>query len=209
MFDVLSLACVISICSIASFTLGYFIAGRSLSVMEKEKSLVEHLAYRDSLTGLYNKNKYEVDKAIAQLHHERFGIIMMDVNGLKLYNDTYGHDAGDELLQRAANIIMQTFKTYNCDCYRVGGDEFVILVYSDIDSVCTQCQEIIEEACNLYNKGRENEDTIGITIASGYAIWFKGKSISKVEHEADRWMYNHKKSMQRNGVKGIRIKNEE
>lgn len=93
---------------------------------KKQKAYLEKLSYRDMLTGLYNRNRYiERLEAYKQVQDQQIGAIYIDLNGLKKVNDEQGHRAGDELIVRAAGTIAGIFAE---DAYRVGGDEFVVIL---------------------------------------------------------------------------------
>lgn len=86
---------------------------------------LEIISYVDSLTQLYNRNRYLKD--LEQIEYDKpetIGVIYIDVNGLKIANDKFGHDYGDYLLKQVSDVIISIF---NKNMYRVGGDEFVIL----------------------------------------------------------------------------------
>lgn len=97
---------------------------------EKQKRIdeIEHLSYHDHLTGLYNRRFFEEE--ISRLDTERnlpITIIMGDVNGLKLINDSFGHEVGDELLIQTAEVISKECRNDDIVA-RLGGDEFVVLL---------------------------------------------------------------------------------
>lgn len=93
---------------------------------KKQQAYLEKLSYRDMLTGLYNRNRYiERLEAYKQVQDQQIGAIYIDLNGLKKVNDEQGHRAGDELIMRAAGTIAGIFAE---DAYRVGGDEFVVIL---------------------------------------------------------------------------------
>lgn len=93
---------------------------------KKQQTYLEKLSYRDMLTGLYNRNRYiERLEAYKQVQDQQIGAIYIDLNGLKKVNDEQGHRAGDELIVRAAGTIAGIFAE---DAYRVGGDEFVVIL---------------------------------------------------------------------------------
>lgn len=93
---------------------------------KKQQAYLEKLSYRDMLTGLYNRNRYiERLEAYKQVQDQQIGAIYIDLNGLKKVNDGQGHRAGDELIVRAAGTIAGIFAE---DAYRVGGDEFVVIL---------------------------------------------------------------------------------
>lgn len=93
---------------------------------KKQQAYLEKLSYRDMLTGLYNRNRYiERLEAYKQVQDQQIGAIYIDLNGLKKVNDEQGHRTGDELIVRAAGTIAGIFAE---DAYRVGGDEFVVIL---------------------------------------------------------------------------------
>lgn len=97
---------------------------------EKKESLneIKYLSFHDHLTGLYNRRFFEAE--MERLDTERnlpISIIMGDVNGLKLINDSFGHEAGDELLIKATEIIKSCLRSDDIVA-RIGGDEFVVLL---------------------------------------------------------------------------------
>lgn len=104
--------------------LAYFF--RSLLASRQLHERMKFLSFSDSLTGARNRNAYIRDISAAEsspIHH--YGVVFVDVNGLKHTNDHYGHFAGDELLIRVYNRIISVFHQF--PIYRTGGDEFVLL----------------------------------------------------------------------------------
>ncbi len=92
-----------------------------------EEQLTE-MGYRDALTGLYNRGYFEEE--LKRLDHRRggaVGLIIVDVDGLKVVNDALGHEAGDELLRRTARTLTECFRQEDLVA-RIGGDEFAILL---------------------------------------------------------------------------------
>ena len=101
------------------------IANERLAVQNKE---VLYLIYHDQLTGLYNRRFYEIE--LERLDTTRdlpLTMVMGDVNGLKLINDSFGHAMGDELLKKVAEVIKKGCRADDI-IFRMGGDEFVILL---------------------------------------------------------------------------------
>lgn len=82
-------------------------------------------AVTDSLTGMWNRRKLEVDLQEATLSGEAF-LILFDLDGFKSYNDTFGHPAGDVLLQRLGRQLVEATRGH-AEAYRIGGDEFCLL----------------------------------------------------------------------------------
>ena len=129
------------------------IVGISRDITQR-KTLEEKLRYLsevDALTDLYNKNNFE--EKIKNLNKEDFhplGIIMGDVNDLKLINDTLGHLEGDKLLRSISNVL----KSSCCESgyvFRWGGDEFIILVPNADEFKCDKLIKKILKDCKEYN----------------------------------------------------------
>lgn len=114
---------------------------------KRKKEYLKAMSYQDMLTGLYNRNRYmEVIESEAAHYFACVGAAYIDLNGLKRTNDEYGHEAGDELIRKCATVLSEVFPK---QCYRIGGDEFVILVpgtnecafYEKIEQIRKKMQE--------------------------------------------------------------------
>lgn len=171
----------------------------TIQSIEDEKRKEEKLiftSHTDQLTGCFNRRAYEKDIAELSLHTE-FIYMSMDVNGLKIVNDGLGHAAGDELLQGAAACMKQSFDSYG-KVYRIGGDEFIAILFTDpenFEEIKRQFEETVENWSGQWIES--------LTVSSGYVsskeqMWFSIKEMAKV---ADERMYE-KKAMyyRKNGV---------
>ena len=121
--------------------------------------------------------------------HPQVGIIVCDVDGLKLVNDTIGHHAGDELLLAAASVFLRSFRKGDMVA-RIGGDEFaVILPSSPGDVVAGACQRI-RSAVEQYNA---NNPRLPLSISVGFGVRTEASvSMNDVFKEADNNMYLEK-----------------
>ena len=135
-------------------------------------------AYHDQMTGLKNRRAYVED--LEKIGDDAFCIVMADVNGLKQANDTYGHEAGDTLLKGAADCLKTAFE--NADVYRVGGDEFCVIVK----------QQPIQDSMRCLEKLEQVSGEKGISISYGIARGIGKDSVESVAAEADQKMYEHK-----------------
>lgn len=98
---------------------------KSNSEIQKQKELLKNMSYKDGLTQLFNRRKYIEDlTAFDGQTLQNVGVIYIDLNDLKVINDSNMHDAGDEYLRCAADAMSKVFGE---NSYRIGGDEFVII----------------------------------------------------------------------------------
>lgn len=106
-------------------TVQYFIS-LTMQRNENEKMLFE-LSQIDKLTSFYNRNRFIQDVSEFKTCKESVGVVYLDINGLKEINDSFGHDAGDDLIKECAGIMKRSASSTHL--YRIGGDEFVILYF--------------------------------------------------------------------------------
>ena len=105
---------------------------KQLEMLQEENRKLKELSIRDELTGLYNWRhfhdtlKQEVTRNIRQNHP--MCLLFLDVDGLKVYNDTYGHSGGNDVLKTVAKSIIQSIRNEVDSAYRFGGDEFAIIL---------------------------------------------------------------------------------
>ena len=159
-------------------------------------NVMEHAAYaesmkrlseRDEMTGLYNKNKFLHMIKGSYPKEQSVGVIFWDVNNLKETNDNLGHDQGDLIITTVAHIIMK-LTDINRKAYRIGGDEFVMVVENpgedEIEEMLERWREELErKASHLQKK---------ISVATGYAVG-DGKEIEAIVKKADQNMYRRKR----------------
>jgi diguanylate cyclase (GGDEF)-like protein/PAS domain S-box-containing protein len=150
--------------------------------MEQE---LQHLSTHDILTGLYNRNYFEVEMARIQLSRLfPVSIVVADVDNLKTVNDRYGHSAGDELLCKVAQQLRKSFRAEDIVA-RIGGDEFGVLL-PETDEPAAQAS--VERL--LMNLAKLDNPLLGLSI--GLAISQEGSSLSDVMRLADDRMYQDK-----------------
>jgi len=153
----------------------------------------ENLAFHDTLTGLYNRAFYYEFLKTHNVYRENCFIIMMDVNDLKLCNDTMGHDWGDELLINSSKIIKEAFPIG--ECIRMGGDEFCVLLPESSEAECKLCLNAFDELLEKFND--TNTNAFPVSIAYGYANYVKKIDLdfSDTLRRADKMMYQMKMDM--------------
>lgn len=155
---------------------------------------INKLANTDSLTGADNKTAYAA--AIAELEvfsggDMRFAVAVLDINGLKQTNDTRGHSSGDALITRCAAIIRGSFN--DCPVYRIGGDEFAVLLRGEHYDKRGEYMSALESAIEA---DREAYGEVYGVLAYGMAEYTsRDKCYEDVFNRADAEMYSKKKMM--------------
>jgi len=147
-----------------------------------------YLSYHDVLTGLYNRRFYEEEiKRLDTYRNLPISIIIGDVNGLKLVNDAFGHDKGDELLQKAAAAIQKACRTDDIVA-RWGGDEFVMLLPKTNKE---EAENIVKRIKELY--ANELVNSIHISISFGWETKRRNEdNILNILKNAEDAMYKYK-----------------
>ena len=168
---------------------------------QEEAANMTMLAYKDALTHVGSKIAYDnaartLDKDIVERLVSEFGIVMIDLNNLKLINDSYGHANGNTYISGACHIICTIFR--HSPVFRIGGDEFiVILKNSDYE----QRHVLIEQARQkFFETERDNtkEPWQRYSVAIGIAEFSEGESVEIVFKRADSDMYQNKQEMKKN-----------
>ncbi len=162
-----------------------------LMKMGLEANAYQTLAYTDQMTGLHNRTCFNIDFAELSKKPEDIAIIDFDLNNLKYTNDTFGHSAGDLYIKNCATIIYEIFNGIG-KCYRVGGDEFVVLIEKASTIDITHYMAMLESSVDVCN--RENK-TLKMQIAYGYATYTakSDKNLEDTYNRADKIMYINKK----------------
>lgn len=153
--------------------------------------LYQDMSNTDTLTGLKNKNSFTVDMHnIESGNQSRYAIVTVDLNGLKNINDSRGHQMGDIYIQNGADAIRKAMEGTEFIGYRVGGDEFsVVLKDCDIDTVKNFADRIARMADSI------NRGGIKTSMSIGYAKFDaeKDRNFSMTMERADAMMYENKR----------------
>jgi diguanylate cyclase (GGDEF)-like protein len=165
------------------------VAIQDISARRKAEEYLRYLGTHDVMTGLYNRAYFE--QTLGQLEKNRDGrvsLIVADLNGLKRANDLQGHQAGDNLIRRAAEVLKASLDESH-SASRIGGDEFAILMPGLDEQAAAEALERIRALIVLNNKYyREPE----LSIALGAATSRPDLPLEKVINLADDAMYRNK-----------------
>lgn len=160
--------------------------------LEEERNIAHDLAYKDSLTGLPNRQSCndEFERLKTDQRPEDIIILMCDVNGLKPINDQLGHKAGDELLQGAAYCLQQAFQDLGT-IYRVGGDEFTGILHGTEQQLRDAVRKLEWSTSNW-----EGPTVKHLSISIGYATVHSNPSatLQSLQTQADNAMYEAKRN---------------
>lgn len=158
---------------------------------------LQKIASVDALTGLWNRRSmWEYIRAVEydyEIGNAGFvSIAIADIDFFKRINDTYGHDAGDEVLKAVAELFMDKMKTYGRVC-RWGGEEFLFVFYGrNGDAAYDVLQEIYDEIHRL-TVSYENEE-IRITMTFGLEEYDKNDGMEMAIRRADEKLYQGKET---------------
>jgi diguanylate cyclase (GGDEF)-like protein/PAS domain S-box-containing protein len=151
---------------------------RDVTDRKKLEEELAHQAFHDSLTGLSNRAVFRdrVDHALtrASRHRQRLAVLLLDLDGFKMVNDSLGHDAGDELLI-AVGQRLQACARSSDTVARLGGDEFAILLEDDVDEARAKAMAkrmLTELLVPFEVRGREMfvRASVGITVTDGGSV---------------------------------------
>jgi diguanylate cyclase (GGDEF)-like protein len=171
------------------------LAGATL--VAEQRSLVERASF-DQLTKLPNRGEFERRAtellAVAERQDQSVCLMLFDLNGFKLVNDTYGHHAGDEMLRVVGSRLRKAVRDHDVVA-RWGGDEFVVLMpgIADVDMGARRAQQLAEQI-----SGRTRLDGIAdalrVKVSVGVAMWPKhGVELHTLVEAADKAMYQAKR----------------
>jgi len=149
---------------------------------------LRRLSMHDELTDAYNRRQFFDDLKDID---PPFKLVMTDFNNFKTVNDTYGHDKGDEVLKTFVRMLKASLKDYNGSIYRIGGDEFVMLLPTEETIDLEQFFEPVEQTLKTYHA----------TLSLAYGketIKQKPKALETILKPAEKKMYDHKQSTKQN-----------
>ena len=159
---------------------------------KKANESLRHAAEHDALTRLYNRRAFD---ALAHQFRDGIALMILDIDGFKGFNDTYGHDVGDKVLQKVARLLKASFLFSDYIC-RFGGDEFTIIM-TDMNP---ELRSVIESKVAVVRKGLlDTSDGLPkVTLSIGVSFG-NGESADEIFKAADNALYDVK-DRGRNGM---------
>ncbi len=169
----------------AIVTVGMFLA------LENPVDAYRQQAFVDMYTGVYNKNCYKEDQKRLKNEKKKIGVIIFDLNNLKVVNDKFGHLSGDDFISAGAQIIKNCMKDA-WRIYRIGGDEFCAIYIEPVMSEVLKERRDMQDEC--VRVARFKDYPFG--IADGYAEGYISKSsYEEIVAKADEDLYKNKRLM--------------
>ena len=170
---------------------------KNMLAAEDESRGLQEQVFIDALTKLRNKAAYDKKKQALEWdilnNIAEFALVMVDLNWLKVINDRYGHDRGNEYILGACSLICEVFA--HSPVYRVGGDEFVSVLqgvdYENREQLC----DALRERFHVRTKNESAEPWQRCSAAVGMSTYAPGDTVDEVLERADREMYADKKRM--------------
>ncbi len=158
----------------------------------------QNIAFVDSLTGV--GSRYALDNKIQSMkarNNNRFIIMFIDVNSLKLINDKMGHEVGDLVLESLGKIIIEAESVFNnISAYRFGGDEFIIIISKCKSGVADKLKKYLK---NSAKKLRDSKEKIPISLAIAYdeVVIEENMDIEDIIKNVDKKMYEDKQNKEK------------
>jgi diguanylate cyclase (GGDEF)-like protein/PAS domain S-box-containing protein len=169
-----------------------YAAARDITGRKKMEERLQYQSTHDVLTGLYNRQYYEM--TLERLQESRqfpISLVVIDMNGLKKVNDVLGHSVGDDRLRQTGLLLKGVFRPEDVVA-RIGGDEFVIVLPNTDRQSAELAAQRVCTAFDEYNQVCAEEEQLSIAI--GYATGGRETSLNSVFKMADTAMYENKKS---------------
>lgn len=169
----------------------YIVTLTNISIMQEKNIEISYKAYTDTLTGVYNRNKFEevfeYESTRNKRYNEPLTIAVMDIDHFKKFNDTYGHLVGDEVLKSMAETINENVRRSDLFA-RWGGEEFVLIMpKTDLQQAKTLCEKL-----RKLIESNEHKIAGKITCSFGVTQYEQGDDMRSVFRRSDEALYNAK-----------------
>jgi len=184
---------------IEAFLLAFLVSYR-IRILEEESYEKDKMILTDIMTALYNKSYFEEalnnKLAIQRKHKSILGLMVIDIDYFKQYNDTYGHIAGDEALRTVATALKEILSNPDDMAFRVGGEEFALICTNmNKKSVLSCAQKLKKNIENLHieHKGSSVSNYLTVSVGIHFASTYILEDAKKVYAYADNALYAAKK----------------
>jgi diguanylate cyclase len=169
-----------------------------IATLVRNEAWLKSQAFTDNLTGLANRlllaDRFQLTLERSKRNRAEFALLMVDLNGFKAINDTYGHGAGDQVLRTVAQRLMATVRGSDTVA-RLGGDEFVLLIesFEDADELVHLGRKLIAAISADIPLADQGHVNVGASV--GFALFPRnGADLDSLLDTADRGMYDCKVS---------------
>ena len=176
-----------------------FVAQTYNEILEANNNAREELrkeAFRDTLTGLNNRNAFDI--LIQNVDTEHMAFLIVDVDHFKQVNDQYGHAIGDRVLRRVAEVLQHSFRSVDIIC-RFGGDEFVVVMTRSNSTMQQLVRDKIKRANDILSNPKDDLPPVSLSV--GVAFSDRKNPQSDIFNDADTALYRVKQA----GRKGCAI----
>jgi diguanylate cyclase (GGDEF)-like protein len=161
------------------------------------QSAIRSLALVDELTSLYNRRGFKTlsEERLRLARRTKRGVLFyfVDLDGLKLINDTHGHTEGDRALVKTAEILKETFRTSDIIA-RVGGDEFAISAIEDRADSAPGLITRLEQAVQRHNAQNKGKYTLGLSVGVARSDPREKNTLEDLMAQADKALYEQKRT---------------
>jgi diguanylate cyclase len=170
---------------------------RELETLRSHLDRLEREARLDTLTGIGNRAQFDRQLRAAVAHakrdHEALCLMMIDIDHFKQFNDTYGHQMGDQVLKLVAHQLASVTDE-SCEPARYGGEEFVLIIKrGDLPQAAQLADKLRKKVEGRKVINRRTGQTLGqVTLSIGVARYRQGESAAELVHRADESMYRAK-----------------
>lgn len=191
----------LGICSVVLLTYKLYYLTNQVRYLSKREKELRFYSYYDLAAGTYNRNAFVQKAKLMEKQIHDVAVLMCDIDGLKLVNDTLGHNAGDELIRTTADILNK-YASSTATVYRMGGDEFLLL-FTELKAghSLEELAQTIRQAITRYN---QKELSLPLSLSIGWAMPQDGQTtLTDLMKLADSRMYQEKRACKEKVRQGL------